>query len=242
VAPRVAQREAALVPRLTSATPQGDHYVEVPALRYDIVDGQVGVPLEVRLVVVDQMALPFAGAVVDVWQANAQGVYSGVTEHGDEQPDTRGQGFLRGRQVTDRNGVASFRTIYPGWHTGRTAHIHFKVWNGEREVLTSQVFLPDALSEFIYTQVPEYRRSRARDTLNSQDSQALRAGNSVLGSVREEREQYLVTLAVAVDRSGRPATEPVNPDSLAATVSLPETSAEPARGDQRIRWVVPGKR
>jgi protocatechuate 3,4-dioxygenase beta subunit len=37
------------------------------------------------------------------------------------------QKFLRGYQVTDANGGAEFLTIYPGWYSGRTVHIHFKV-------------------------------------------------------------------------------------------------------------------
>ena len=35
--------------------------------------------------------------------------------------------YLRGAQVTNRDGVVEFRTIYPGWYRGRTVHIHAKV-------------------------------------------------------------------------------------------------------------------
>jgi len=34
---------------------------------------------------------------------------------------------LRGYQITDENGIAEFITIYPGWYSGRTVHIHFKI-------------------------------------------------------------------------------------------------------------------
>lgn len=241
-APRIVQREAALVPRLTSAAPEGPHYLDASALmRSDISEGLPGVPLELRFVVVDQTAMPFAGALVEVWHCDARGVYSGFVGQGDNGDiDARGRTFLRGRQATDRHGVAAFRTVYPGWHVGRTAHIHFKIWNGERPVLTSQLFLPDALSEYLYSQQEAYSRTRLRDTLNSTDAVALQAGNSVVGSVREEREQYVLTLAVAVDRSARQPT-----DTAEATDSpTPGAAANAARLDvdspERRQAMVPG--
>lgn len=69
---------------------------------------------------------PLAGALVDVWQCDAAGVYSGVEDIADRF-DTTGKRFLRGHQVTDRGGIARFTTIYPGWYRGRTVHIHFKI-------------------------------------------------------------------------------------------------------------------
>ena len=238
--PRVVQHEPALVPRLTAQTEEGPFYINPRLLRADIAEGQPGVPMEVRFVVIDQTGMPFMGALVDIWHCNAQGVYSGFPGQGDEQDiDTTGQTFLRGRQPVDRNGVAAFRTVYPGWTAGRTAHIHFKVWNGDNVVLTSQFFLPDALSEYLYTELPDYHRKRARDTFNSNDPIASQVGNSVLGSVREERDQYVTTLAVAVDRSAHP--EPVPPVSLAA----PADSTLSSTGDgqpARALAVVPGKR
>lgn len=240
-APRIVQREPALVPRLTSAAPEGPHYLDASGLmRADISEGLPGVPLELRFVVVDQTAMPFAGALVDVWHCDARGVYSGFAGQGDNGDiDARGRSFLRGRQATDRNGVAAFRTIYPGWHAGRTAHIHFKIWNGERTVLTSQLFLPDALSEYLYSQQDAYLRTRLRDTLNSTDAVALQAGNSVVGSVREEREQYVLTLAVAVDRSGRPSGDAADAATSGAAANALRLDID---SPERRQALVPGLR
>ena len=106
-------------------------------------------------------------------------------------------------------------------------------------MLTSQLFLPDALSEYLFSQQEAYLRTRLRDTLNSTDAVALQAGNSVVGSVREEREQYVLTLAVAVDRSGRPAGE-------AADMAAPGAPANALRLDldspERRQALVPGLR
>jgi hypothetical protein len=89
--------------------------------------------------------------------------------------------------------------VYPGWYEGRTTHIHFKVISGTRTVLTSQFFLPDALSEFLYTSLPDYKRAQLRQTLNRNDGIALMAGTTVLGSVREEADRYVATLNLVVD-------------------------------------------
>ena len=44
-----------------------------------------------------------------------------------QQVDTRDRpSFLRGHQVSDSEGKAEFMTIYPGWYSGRLAHIHVR--------------------------------------------------------------------------------------------------------------------
>ncbi len=57
---------------------------------------------------------PLPGAVVDVWQADADGMYSNVG--GDLQNvDTVGQTFMRGHQLSNRDGYVEFDTVVPGW-------------------------------------------------------------------------------------------------------------------------------
>ena len=85
-----------------------------------------------------------AGVQVDVWQANALGHYSDI---GGEQ--TKGQRFLRGYQMTDAQGMATFQTVYPGWYNGRTVHIHFKLRRGNA-TFTSQLFFDEALTDRVY--------------------------------------------------------------------------------------------
>ena len=92
-------------------------------------DGSVaeGVPLRLTIGVYQagaDVCEPVSGAIVDVWQCDAFGVYSDVSGLGIE---SLGRKFLRGFQVTDDSGVVEFQTIYPGWYMGRTVHIHFKV-------------------------------------------------------------------------------------------------------------------
>lgn len=193
---------------LTAQTTEGPYYLDVAQVRSDITEGLEGVPLQVRFTVCDTAGRPLPRLRVDLWHCDMQGRYSGFGGQGDDRAGAfEGKTFLRGSQFTDRDGTAAFATVYPGWYAGRTTHIHMKVLNGARAVLTSQFFLPDALSEFLYTQVSPYQRSRVRDTLNSVDGIALRAGDTVLGAVREERQRYVATLALVVDPAANPVVD-----------------------------------
>jgi protocatechuate 3,4-dioxygenase beta subunit len=95
---------------------------------------QEGIPLKLMINVYDVdgdgggegSCIPLKGALVDIWHANPQGIYSGIQQQG-----TTGQNFLRGNQVTDDNGTVQFTTVYPGWYEGRAIHIHIKVRTSE---------------------------------------------------------------------------------------------------------------
>ena len=117
---REAQAAASCV--LTPAKTEGPYFVDERLNRSDIrvdpVDGSVqdGVKLTLRFAVVrsDGDCAPVSGAQVDVWHANAGGLYSDVSANG-----TVGHKYLRGYQVTDVDGAAEFVTIFPGWYRGR---------------------------------------------------------------------------------------------------------------------------
>jgi catechol 1,2-dioxygenase len=97
-------------------------------------------------------ALP--GAVLDVWQADPDGRYSGFSD--------LPQGELRGKVVAGEGGRYAVRTIRPapytipldgptgrlmaecGWNPWRPAHIHLKVSADGHEMLTTQLTLADS--------------------------------------------------------------------------------------------------
>jgi protocatechuate 3,4-dioxygenase beta subunit len=57
---------------------------------------------------------------------------------------------MRGIQRTNANGVATFKTVYPGWYQGRTAHIHVKVHVRGNVVHTGQLYFPDRVTDAAY--------------------------------------------------------------------------------------------
>ena len=77
--------------------------------------------------------------------------------------------YLRGAQVADPAGIVRFTTIYPGWYAGRTTHIHCKVHIDKQTVLTTQLYLDDAITEQVYTAAP-YNAHTGRDTTNATDA------------------------------------------------------------------------
>ena len=69
------------------------------------------------------------------------------------------------------------------------------------------------MSEFLYTQQPIYQRTALRNVLNSTDGIALRAGDTVIGSVREAKDRYVVSLVAVVDPAANPPIHRPGPGS-----------------------------
>jgi len=196
-------------PKLTPAVTEGPYYLAASPVRADIREGLPGVTVELRFHVFDETGAPLPGARVDVWHCDAQGRYSGFGDAPGREPPAalKAARFLRGVQPVDGGGMAVFQTVYPGWYEGRTTHIHYKVWLGGRSLLTSQVFLPDALNEFLYLQAADYKRGRTRDTLNSNDGIAKQGGEATFAAVAEGQDRFRVDFDVVVDRNAKPRAE-----------------------------------
>jgi protocatechuate 3,4-dioxygenase beta subunit len=185
---------------LTPEVTEGPYYFDPSLERADITEGtETGVATNVRLQIVDGNCKPIEGARVDIWHCNAVGLYSGYPNQ-TGGVDTTGKTFLRGTQFASANGIVEFQTIYPGWYAGRTTHIHFKVFLDEKTVLTGQIFFPDALSQFIYQNVPPYTdHGHDRDVLNGNDNIATQATRASFAYVKELEERYLVAMIIGVD-------------------------------------------
>ena len=163
---------------LTAALTEGPYFVDEKLYRSDIrtdpVTGIVsaGVPLDLQFNVMrvnDSACTPLTGAYLDVWHCDAAGVYSDVTAAGNAGG---GRKFLRGYQITDASGIAQFRTIYPGWYSGRAVHIHFKLrlFAGTTRTyeFTSQFFMNEALTDVVHAQAP-YNSKGRRNVVNTTD-------------------------------------------------------------------------
>ncbi|MDN3276057.1 intradiol ring-cleavage dioxygenase [Frankia sp. RB7] len=201
---------------LTPQAEEGPFYSDPKLIRSDIADGKPGVPLTLRLRVTEAGACTaIHDARVDIWHCDAKGLYSAFPGQSDDHNvDATGKTFLRGTQMTDGAGWVIFNTIYPGWYDGRTTHIHFKVFLSDRNVLTGQTFLPDALNEFIYTNVPDYGdRARQRMVINANDHVIERSDpeHRAFCAVKEERDRYVATLTLGVDRRAEATVGRVGP-------------------------------
>ncbi len=162
-----------------------------------------GIPLALAIGVYDvsqNSCNPIEGAQVDIWHCDAQGIYSGVT---DRSFDTTGQKFLRGYQLTDANGNAQFITIYPGWYSGRTVHIHFMIRttgaDGNAYEFVSQFFFDEAITDQAHSAQP-YSAKGYRNTLNTSDNIYNNGGNQLLLDITGDKANgYTATINIGLD-------------------------------------------
>jgi protocatechuate 3,4-dioxygenase beta subunit len=273
-------RAAAALPPTCVFNPEqeeGPYYVDRELLRSDITEGKVGVPLRMRVTVVNaKTCAPIPNAALDIWHCDAGGVYSGYTKMkagfgpgggpgpggrppgpppnggaGDDDmppgpPPNGGPGgpsgmppkprttddlvFLRGVQITDAQGIAEFKTIYPGHYPGRVNHIHMKVhvgggatkpvtadaahpgvevYAGGHVAHTGQLFFPEDVSRFVEATHPYSSQKVRRTTL---DEDMVFNGQGGSGSVAkltavtttQLSDGYVATLVVAVDPEAVP--------------------------------------
>ena len=196
---------------VTPAQTEGPYFVEEKLeradLRLDPTTGvaKPGVPLRLRLDVarVDgSSCAPVTGAVVDIWQCDALGIYSDVKDF-QGLFDTRGQKFLRGHQITDKRGAVEFTTIYPGWYSGRAVHVHFKIRvpSGQSRAyeFTSQLYFDEATTDVVHAR-PPYATKPRRDTLNANDRTF--AGGGPRGGARANGAKDGSQLILTLDRDG----------------------------------------
>ena len=122
------------------------------ALRYS-----GGTPAWVEGTVTDLQGRPLAGAQVEIWQCDQAGHYH-HPQDGD-RADPAFQGF--GRVTLGHDGAWRFHTLRPAPYSGRTPHIHLKVRLGQRELLTTQLYVegdPGNARDFLWQRLDEHGR------------------------------------------------------------------------------------
>lgn len=192
-----------LAPEVT----EGPYYHSAGHLvRSNMAEWQLGVLFMMNVGVIDiETCEPVPDVLVDLWHANATGYYAGHPNPRpdlvNEQPATEGarrgllsayprtgfeETWLRGALPTDRNGVAEFTSVFPGYYQGRATHVHVKAfpeWQmlpngtfiGGRLVHTGQFFVEDDLNEQIdkiwpYSENPLAHMVGRKRTRNWEDS------------------------------------------------------------------------
>jgi protocatechuate 3,4-dioxygenase beta subunit len=89
--------------------------------------------------VLDLNGRPVDGALIEIWQCDAQGLYDHPRQPGRDRRDSAFQGY--GRMLVVADGRYSFRALKPVAYPGRTPHIHFKVATASGGLLTSQFYI-----------------------------------------------------------------------------------------------------
>lgn len=193
---------------VTPAQTEGPYFVDERLNRVDIrsdpgtgkVSAGSQLDMEMRVYqIANGACTPMAGAMVDIWQCDAMGLYSGVRDT-NGYFNTAGQKFLRGYQVTDSSGIARFTTVYPGWYQGRTVHIHFKVRStagGRNLEFTSQLYFGDAFTDQVLAKAPYNTKSGTR-VLNDRDGIFRQGGRQLIMTVAEQGSAYKGTFDIGM--------------------------------------------
>jgi protocatechuate 3,4-dioxygenase beta subunit len=160
----------------------GPYWVKGELIRKNVTETQIGVPMHLDMQFVDiSTCKPIPQLMIDIWSANATGVYSGVAL-GEGGLDTS---FLRGVQMSDRDGVVQFDTIFPGHYTERATHEHVTshvnstllpngTYTGGTVTHIGQLFFEESLKHKIEATYP-YDQNTQAYTTNDDDEGSIAA-------------------------------------------------------------------
>lgn len=166
----------------------------------------VAMTLTITVVNVNATCAPLAGFAVYIWMCDASGRYSLY--------DLPNESYLRGVQVTDPNGQATFTAIVPGCYAGRFPHIHFEVFSslstatsGRYASLISQFAIPAAVCNAVYADTTNYPTSAsnlARVSINSDnvfgDNSAAQIAQQTLTMTGSSSAGYAANVIVGLAR------------------------------------------
>jgi protocatechuate 3,4-dioxygenase beta subunit len=152
----------------------------------DIRSDRTGVEMDIKITVQNKNnnCAPVPGAFVDIWHCDKDGYYSEYGGTGMQSVNYQSLHFLRGRQTTDAGGVASFKSIFPGWYRGRAPHIHVHIYDstGKSLLVTQIAFQPDVCNT-VYTKATQFYTKGAQDTPNDSDIVFSNSWKNLLGTL-----------------------------------------------------------
>ena len=250
---------------VTPSMTEGPYWIDEMLRRFDVRANtasaaasagvaQVGVPLALTIKVLDATSgNPINGAHVDIWHANAYGLYSDEagqqTGGGTTGGNTSGQNFLRGYQVTGVDagaagapvdGQVQFKTIWPGWYSGRAIHIHVRVrtydGNDVATDYTTQIFFSASDNDAVLSAAAPYntRSPKSDPTTDESDNVLTSTARStniapVTGSVAEG---FAATFTIGL--SGVSSTAVAASDTSVAASLRSATVVKAANGNRTV--------
>jgi protocatechuate 3,4-dioxygenase beta subunit len=219
--------------RLTPEMTEGPYWVDTMLRRSDVRANtpgartspgvaQDGVPLRLTINVLEG-GKPLSGVAVDIWHANAHGLYSDESSQaaggGTSGGDTSGQNYLRGYQITGQDrgikaapvaGQVSFETIWPGWYAGRAIHIHVRVrqlseTGATIAGYTTQILFSDADNDAVLSGTAPYNARSPHDdpTTDANDTvlNSAEVATNVVAVAGNLRDGFTTTFNIELDHS-----------------------------------------
>ncbi|KAH6916516.1 Intradiol ring-cleavage dioxygenase [Coprinopsis sp. MPI-PUGE-AT-0042] len=232
-ADQIAQYEAKLP--ITTAIPsnascvlhpetiEGPYYIRNEYVRSDIRESQPGVSLTLDVGLIDSRnCQPIKNAFVEIWAANATGAYGGYTGPTGQPTRIHEDTWLRGGIFTNDKGLVELKTIYPGYYTGRTTHIHTMVHTGAWQTRSNgtfvsgtgtlnhigQFFFDESWNDRVFASYP-YNTNTVPRTLNNRDFIMQQAGAGAvvkLQYLQSTLDQGLLGYITVVVNGGRTYT------------------------------------
>ncbi len=128
----------------TKSQAEGPYYPTSPIPQNnDLVSFEGGVANGERLTLsghlLNENGMPVSGAVIEIWQCDASGVYRHPAAPNTENVDRHFAGS--GATTSKPDGHYRFETLLPVPYGGRPPHIHVKVRRQQRTILISQLYL-----------------------------------------------------------------------------------------------------
>jgi protocatechuate 3,4-dioxygenase beta subunit len=139
----------------------------------DITSDRAGVEITINIIVQNknENCAVLTNAIVDIWHCDKDGYYSEYGGTGMQPENFQSVHFLRGRQVTNAEGKVIFKSIFPGWYSGRAPHIHVHVYDAnEKSLLVTQIAFPTDICNNVYTTATEFYTRGTQDTSNTRDN------------------------------------------------------------------------
>ncbi|HRH47210.1 MAG TPA: hypothetical protein PLP23_00585 [Panacibacter sp.] len=182
---------------ITPTVPIGPYYKDEKLNRIDITEAKKGTPIEYIFRVEDKHCIPIEGAIVDIWQCDNDGHYSDF-----EKENTLNQTWLRGFQKTDKDGVCRFKSVFPGWYTGRITHLHAKVHMNNEDVLITNFFFPKEIENEVYKN-PVYTKGPNLTTLKedfelSVDTDTKRRDTLIMNVTKDMHDNLVAKYTIAL--------------------------------------------
>ncbi len=133
-------------------------YVDAGANDLTLFDGRkaMGEAIEIQGRVTQEDGAPLENLIVEIWQADANGIFRHPVDPRHAQADPNFFGW--GRAATDARGNYRFRTIRPGAPEGRAPHINFMMMSsGLMRILQTTMFFENA-ADPVLGAVPRLRQ------------------------------------------------------------------------------------